>query len=238
MCYGLNAEQLKNVSFRCASCEPGRYMDVNKEKTFTNADLLLWAHQNHAGIEAMRQALLQRWPSSAQKDIVDYVKECNHCRQKQRPGETAMSFRKPKQMDDVVGIDLLSTDQDGMPWVMVCRDMFSGMMTIEPLSTKGSQEVLTAILGHMAKLGPPKYIVYDEGSEFKGHFDSYLQHHGILHQWTTPGIKRESGVAERAVGITKAMLRVMRSSYPEEPFELIVRRVEMALNCNKRPAVG
>ena len=69
---------------------------------------------------------------------------------------------------DVVHVDELAKDNNGVKYVLVRQDLFDRTVDARGMKTKDSKETVRAFLTMFTKKNRPKNIWVDEGSEFAG----------------------------------------------------------------------
>ena len=77
-------------------------------------------------------------------------------------------------------------------------DVFSRYVWLRALPRKSSKAVTKAVETIYEEHGPPKTVQSDNGGEFKGEFDRYLDHHGIDHARSRAYNPQAQGKVERS----------------------------------------
>eukprot|EP00834_Sanchytrium_tribonematis_P003255 NODE_120_length_17920_cov_0.559782.p10 type:complete len:154 gc:universal NODE_120_length_17920_cov_0.559782:10971-11432(+) len=115
------------------------------------------AHAYHAGIVSMRLILKNLSWDGKDKDIINFVKRCEYCIEKNTPKQTKMHFRIPRHIDHYVGIDLMEMDfeEEEYKYIAVIRDMFSGVLHLELLINKTPRGTCRALMKYCSSFGIP-----------------------------------------------------------------------------------
>eukprot|EP00834_Sanchytrium_tribonematis_P005975 NODE_402_length_8060_cov_0.986057.p2 type:complete len:399 gc:universal NODE_402_length_8060_cov_0.986057:5997-7193(+) len=229
--------------FTCAFCKgmishdelPQDDFHQGNEANLENvAGLLKAAHKYHAAIGPMRLLLSNYHFKNKDEMIINFVKSCSYCKEKRKPKMTQMKFRMPKGVNEIVGIDLMEIDEGDYKYVAVIRDMFSGCTHLHPMINKSAYESTIALIKYCSKWGFPSLLVSDEGSEFLGKFDEFVKSEHIKMNKSHPDVKKENGIAERAIQTVQGMLRVIKKEYVNETFEFQLALCELFLNNTPR----
>ena len=247
-CYQLDVEEAEN-DFVCDACIgrqdieliPTQELELGSPPTNEEIKRLLsHVHRFHAGIVAMRIILKGIKWSHKDKDIVDFVRGCNICVQKNQPRQTKMSFRVPKRINQYVGIDLMEVtfDEEDYKYIAVIRDMFSGMLHVKALIGKNAKETLDAFIEYCSQMGMPEVIVHDVGTEYLGEFKAFVNRESIQEEISTPEVKHENGLSERAVKYVRQLLRTIRSEYPSADASRQMALVQLYANYTPRGITG
>ena len=106
---------------------------------------------------------------------------------------------------DLAIMDKLSSDNKGMRNLLVCIDLFSKFVRVEPMKDKFSQTTVDAFkkMTNNLKIKPEK-LWTDEGKEFAGQFKAFCSDHDILIYHTFSDQK--ASPAERAIRSLKNLI--------------------------------
>eukprot|EP00834_Sanchytrium_tribonematis_P003231 NODE_119_length_18186_cov_1.929397.p1 type:complete len:1211 gc:universal NODE_119_length_18186_cov_1.929397:63-3695(+) len=226
-CYGL-PENMEGMPFECEICDQHQAENQGEQPSNNQEfnDLLKYYHRTHPGINAM-QILMKSidYPNKFQL-IAQYVNRCKLCKEKRIPIQSKMTLRKPNEINQIVGADVMYTDDEDYPYVLIVKECVTGFTHLEPLTSKQPEETLRGLLHYISKVGIPEQIVLDGGTEFLGAFKAFLDQEGIKCNPCTKSIHRENGLAERGIQYVQSMYRIIRQEYRELPFT-----TQMAL-CN------
>ena len=245
-CYGLSEDDVEQP-FTCDYCVGKAIMDeipsqdfeeVNEEPQGIN--YMKKAHKYHAGIVSMRIILKDVKWKGKDAAIINFVKKCSVCIEKNIPKQTKMSFRMPERVNQYVGIDLMeyTWENEEYKYIVVMRDMLSGMLHLTPVIGKTASQVLNPFIQYCSKFGLPETVVMDEGTEFSGEFKAFLDKEEIIVEKSTPYVKKENGLSERAIKYVRSLLRVVQKVYPNADAERQVRLAELYRNHKPRQGTG
>ena len=127
--------------------------------------------------------------------------------------DSVQSFKPYKPLNSLSAdlIDFTNKPAQLFRYILVVVDNFSRFMFSRALTSKkasttarGMAEILDEIKETHKKV--PKYILSDDGSEFKGDYITLLEKRGIRKKRTLAGAPQSNGMAERANGKLKMLL--------------------------------
>jgi hypothetical protein len=96
----------------------------------------------------------------------------------------------------------------GNRYIMVCVEYFSKHVELIPLPDKKPETTAYAFLSQvLSRFGSCAEVVTDQGTEWRGSFDSLLESCFIDHRTTAPNHPQADGLAERIVQTIKRALR-------------------------------
>lgn len=169
--------------------------------------VLKLVHEGHPGIckciSKARQ--LFYWPRLS-TDIREFVMSCRTC-EKFRSGnshEPLLSHKIPNQRYAKVGTDILDF---GGNCFLVIIDYFSHWLEILPLNDKSSNCVINAFQETFTRFGYPEEIVADNNPFNSYECKKYYKSKDIVLTTSSPHYPRSNGMAEKAVHISKTILR-------------------------------
>jgi Integrase zinc binding domain len=140
------------------------------------------------------------------------------------------------------GVDLLKLPESkaGYTRVMVAVEHFSKNIEIVPLKDKNAETVADAFALHvLGRFGACAEVLTDQGTEFKGPFQSQLEDCLIDHRFTTPNHPQSNGLAERAVQTVKKALRKMCDSPGvAERWEKAIPWIGLGYRCSAQASSG
>jgi len=164
-------------------------------------------HEGHQGLQATLRRARRGifWPNMA-RDIEESVLQCTQCQrfapQKPKPAERQISTTRP---NEVVGMDLMELNGSSY---LVTVDYFSGYITVDPVSTTSTQEVIRVCNNLYQKFWPPERIVSDNGPCFNStQFKQFTESLDIQHDTSSPHYHQSNGRAERAIRTVKGMMK-------------------------------
>ncbi len=140
----------------------------------------------HVGYNAAYDQLVRRyiWPRMHQ-DLKDYISDCQPCRDNICLPNVPRALR-PLPFAGWWSRVCLDCGQlsvtTGPSWFVVAVDYHTKWVEAVPLKgNPSSQQIADSFERHvLARVGPPKVVICDNGSEFRGKFKQLLGHHNIL----------------------------------------------------------
>ncbi|XRB21605.1 reverse transcriptase [Pseudoscourfieldia marina] len=184
-------------------------------------ELIKEAHEKcgHFGVRRTLHLVAQQyyWVGMA-RDTAHWVKQCAACdRVKARPPGDVPREGQQLQPLPIKGlfyrwhVDLAGPMEEttsGNRYFAVMIEAFSKAMVVVPLPDKEASTVAMAFALHvLARHGSCAEVVTDNGSEFKGAFDTLLEKALIDHRHTSREHPQADGLAERAVQTVKEALK-------------------------------
>ena len=104
---------------------------------------------------------------------------------------------------DLMDMSSISKHNDGFHFVLLCIDIFSRYVWLQPLKSKQNKEVVAALKVIFEQGRIPSKIRHDKGSEFTGQVTTkYLKEQGVVSFVTHNEVK--ASYAERAVKTVKS----------------------------------
>ena len=96
----------------------------------------------------------------------------------------------------------------GPTYVLVCIEHFTKWVELIPLPSKCSKDAARALLeGVSSRYGAQAKVLTDQGSEFKGDFQTLLSQHEITNRLASREHPQSDGLAKRMVQTMKRALR-------------------------------
>ena len=164
----------------------------------------------HFGEKAMQQHIDKQgyWWPDMRRDLAAVVALCPPCR---RYTITKAGFHPSRSVDaflpcDHLQIDLgkFPTSTEGHVYCLVCVDVFTGFLFLEPLKDKQMETIARALWKIFTVIGVPRILQSDNGSEFKNELIAALTKlNGIEHRFIAPYNPRADGKVERSVKTVK-----------------------------------
>jgi len=164
-------------------------------------------HEGHIGIERTirkaRQALY--WPKMS-RDIEQHISQCPICEKffKRNYKAPLIPHEIPEIPFSKLGADIL--DFAGKPYLIVV-DYLSTWIEIKKLRDKSARSVNDAIKDIATTHGYPDEIVTDNVPFNSAECRTFAQEHDFEFNTTSPRYPQANGMAEKAVGIAKLILR-------------------------------
>ena len=164
------------------------------------------------------------WPGMG-ADIRDYCRSCDICQRKSYKGRVKNVPLQPlpvitepfsRVAVDIVG-PLSPPSSEGHKYILTLIDFASGFPEAIPLKDVDSVSVAEALLSIFSRVGIPREILSDRGTQFTSHLMAELHKLlGVKPQFTTPFHPSGNGRVERLHGPLKAILRKLCSEKPRE----------------------
>ena len=102
----------------------------------------------------------------------------------------------------------LPDDENGYKYLLVVVDTANGKTDAEPMKTLETREFVEGFKKIFQRMGTPKYIQTDSGSEFKKHVKKYFKDNKIMVKKTLVGRSRQNGLVEaRNKQISRAIFK-------------------------------
>ncbi|XP_031353678.1 uncharacterized protein K02A2.6-like [Photinus pyralis] len=169
--------------------------------------MLQFLHEVHFGITKTQQRAKQIlfWPG-LNGDIENVVKECPVCEKYQRSNvKEPMILRKfPKLPFEKIASDIL--DYGGQSYLVII-DYYSKWLEIIKLERKTSQSIIRAMKTVFSCHGIPKEVYTDNMPYNSQECRDFSRKWNFQFVTSSPHYPKSNGLAERAVGIAKNMLR-------------------------------
>ena len=110
---------------------------------------------------------------------------------------------------DIAFLDNIEKYNNGVKFLLVCIDVFSRYLRIEPLKSKTTSAVISGLQNIFARGQKPRCIRHDMGSEFVSNkFDRFLKSNNVKH-FVTYNTEIKANFAERVIRtIKEAMYRM------------------------------
>lgn len=170
-------------------------------------DMVKILHKGHLGINKTIKKARQifYWPHMS-SDIKSYIEQCRTC-EKFSPNnykEKLLPHKIPKLRFNMIGCDIL---EFGAKSYLVIVDYFSHWIEICLLSDKTSKQVINAMQNIFTRFGYPETIIADNVPFLSKECREYYALKDIAIFTCSPHYHRSNGMAEKAVGISKQILR-------------------------------
>ncbi|XP_062585038.1 uncharacterized protein LOC134246689 [Saccostrea cucullata] len=170
----------------------------------------------HLGNKKTRERILQNffWPGMY-VDISRYCKSCSICQKGMQKGRTPKAKLVPIPKIDVpfsrVAIDFvgpLPMTEKKNRYILVCMDYATRFPEAFPMKTQDAESVANALMEMFSRVGFPKEILSDQGTNFMSSLISNLcKMLKVRKLSTTPYHPQANGLVERFNGTLKQMLK-------------------------------
>ena len=170
-------------------------------------------HNGHSGITKIIQKARQLyfWPNMS-KDLQNIVRRCRTCEKfsKRDTNEPLLCHKIPQLRFQKIACDIL---EFGHKVFLVLVDYFSHWIELRPLQSKSSLSIIDAMQEVFSRFGYPQEIIADNNPFSSFECRNYYRSKEISIITSTPHYPKSNGMAEKAVGICKNLLR---KSYEEK----------------------
>jgi transposase InsO family protein len=209
------------------------------------ADLLKKTHQvKHQGVKAIeRELYAQRiWWPGMRYDIEVEVGSCPACIQHT---VVRAGWHPARSVHSAVPgahwqVDLASMPEtpDGVKWLLVLIDVFTGFVVLRALQSDDSEAVGEQLWSIFALLGPPRILQSDRAPNFTSAVTQTLcRRLGIEQRWITQYHPQADGKVESTIGKVKlALAKELRGAHGLWP--LSVNFVQLAHNAHLAKLTG
>jgi transposase InsO family protein len=158
-------------------------------------------HEGHPGIVSMRSyARFHVWWPKMDSEIEQFVHCCKECQKhkNKEPELPLFSWTVPQIPWSRIHIDYAGP-YDGHYWLVVV-DATTKWLEVYPTAKVTSEKTVAMLEDMFSRLGLPKIIVSDNGSQFTSStFKHFCNINNIRHITTAPYHPRSNGLAERYV---------------------------------------
>ncbi|CAM4665883.1 unnamed protein product [Lepidochelys olivacea] len=192
--------------------------------------LLYLAHDiplaGHQGIRRTRQRLLQNfyWPGVF-TTVRQYCRSCDPCQRVGKARDKGKAALRPlpiieepfqKVAMDIVG-PLSKTTRSGKKYILVVVDFATRYPEAVPLASIEADTVADALLTIFSRVGFPKEVLTDQGSNFMSALLRCLwEKCGVRHDWASAYHPQSNGLVERFNGTLKMMLKTFMDQHPQD----------------------
>lgn len=170
-------------------------------------EMLELIHESHFGMvkcKARAREILY-WPGMS-KDIELLVGRCEVCEKfsKQNAKEPLLPHEPPNRPFEQVGADIM---EFGHKYYLVVVDYYSKWIEVSLVANKTAMEVIGKLKCIFARYGVPKYLICDNNPFNSFKVRKFAKDWDFEHKFSSPRFPQSNGMAERAVGIVKNILR-------------------------------
>ena len=172
-------------------------------------DMLQLIHEAHFGIEKCKNRACEifYWPGTS-NDIEQLVSKCQICEKfrKQNSKEPLIPHTIPKKPFEKIAIDILQFANQNY----LVIDYYSKWIELSHLKDKTANEITEKLKCTFARYGVPNEIVCDNNPCICHLFWKFADNWDIELKFSSPRFPQSNGMAERAVGVVKNILRTVR----------------------------
>ena len=219
----------KGILKRVFTDEKGKHTQVCVPKSLRQSVLKLGhdsAMSGHMGTKKTRERIWNSfyWPRMCQ-DIMRYCVSCDRCQKITPKGRVSKvplgKMVIPHVPFEQVAVDLIGpikpASEKGFRYVVVMVDYATRYPEATPLKSIEASQVAEALWVMFSRVGVPRKMVTDRGSQFTGECMAELRKLlSIKGNMTTPYHAQANGLVERFNGTLKSMLRKLAGEQPKE----------------------
>ena len=186
------------------------------------------------------------WWKGMDETVKQVVKACVPCARTKAGFRVSGTELQPLSLQGIMfrwGIDFagpLTTTSRGNRYVLVCIEHCTKWVELIALPSKSSANVARAFLENIiSRYGVPGVVLTDQGSEFKGEFQTLLNQQQITHRFASRENPQADGLSERMVQTLKQSLRrcLLDQSWGL-PWDDILPYVAMGYRVSKQKSTG
>ena len=171
----------------------------------------------HFGVDKTMAKFNDRtWWPGMKGDVANWIRQCDACQVvKTGPGQGRLPLLQTIVGDcnDKVAIDLIGPlpEDDGYKYILTVQDYYSKWCEAYPLTRKKPENVVLALRNNwVARFGPPKVLLSDNGMEFAGKiFNDLMAQLGVVIEHSSPYYPRSNGMVERLNGTIQDLIKAM-----------------------------
>ena len=210
--------------------------------------LITMVHQQYGHFGIRRTVdLLQasHWWYGLQAQVGSVLAQCSHC---DRANQTIHAQNPTLSPLPVMGpfyrwgVDLfgpLPPTSQGHTYCMVAIEYFTKHVEVIPLPCKEASVTADAFATIIGRFGAPAEVVTDQGTEFKGEFETLLTTCFIDHRRTSPNHPQGDGLAERCVQTIKSAIRKVASETGDQAnWDKALPWILLGYRCSRQAASG
>lgn len=170
-------------------------------------DMLQLVHEAHFGIEKCKNRAREifYWPGMA-NDIEQIVSNCQICEKfrNKNPKEPLMPHEIPNKPFAKIALDIL---QFGNQNYLVVVDYYSKWIETSIIKDKTANEIMEKLKCIFAQYGIPNEVICDNNPCNSYVFKKFAEDWDFELKFSSPRFPQSNGMAEKAVGIVKNILR-------------------------------
>ena len=201
--------------------------------------MLKSAHDNmgHCGKERVLEHLSSMtWPGKT-KDVIDYVRSCDHCSQikgnyGKRPPKPGHNMRG-STANEVLYLDYIFLEKvkNGFRYALTIIDSFTRFVSVYPSRHNRACDTARFLYDYVIRHGRiPAIISTDRGSHFVGQvMKEFCKHLGIKHNIHCAYRPQSTGILERSHRTLKNSLKIVAKEM-NKPWPEVLNQVVAAMN--------
>lgn len=170
-------------------------------------EMLTKLHEGHIGMEKVKRRAREifYWPG-INGDIEKYIKKCKICERfaQKNAKQTLLPYPLPDRPWQRVGADIFSYQSKSY---LVLMDAFSNWLEILIIKNKSASEVIQKLKVIFSKFGSPEELTCDNIPFGSYSFEEFSKEWNFNIVTRSPNYPRSNGLAEKAVGIAKKLLK-------------------------------
>ena len=179
----------------------------------------------HQGKTRTKKKILSKffWPG-IYSDIHSYIRTCDVCQKRSPKGRCSVAALQEMPLVytpfEMVGIDIvgpLEKSDRNCRYLLTLVDYATRWPEAIPLKDTTTEHVAEALMSIFARLGIPKTVLSDRGSQFVSDvMKETMKLMGIEQRFTTPYHPETNGLTERVNGVIKNLLKKVAAEKPSQ----------------------
>lgn len=171
------------------------------------AHILKLAHEGHLGYEKVKDQLCNRfyWPG-IKSNLLNMIQSCDVCQSYQRS-----KLKDPLVSHEIPNVPFIKIGMDfcelGNKSYLVMVDYFSRWIEVFEVSNKNVDTVIKCCKQVFSQFGIPQEIISDHVPFDSYKFKNFAKEWNIDVAFSSPHYSQSNGLAEKAVGMVKNMLK-------------------------------
>lgn len=187
-------------------------------------------HETHLGLHKTKDMAKRffYWPG-VMSDVINVVTTCKVCQrfQRSKTKEPLLSHEIPPIPFYKVGMDILEFSGK---YYLVVIDYYSRWIELTQLKDKSSTTIIKCLKSMFSSFGIPKLVIADNNPFSSLEFRNFSDEWNFNINTSSPYYPKSNGLAEKAVGVVKSMLK--KCCYENDDLELYL------LNYRNSPVAG
>lgn len=193
-------------------------------------------HEPHIGIEKTKKRgrKIMYW-SGMSLDIERWVTNCLVCQKyaRSKPKEPLLVHEYPELPWEEIGVDIM--EWKGASY-LVAMDYYSKWLEITPMKGKTANEVTKVFKAMFTTYGVPKVVISDNMPFNSYVLNEFANEWGFEVRTVSPNYPKANGLAEKAVGIAKNIIKKTEESGGDLSYAMLEYRNSPISGTNLTPA--
>jgi len=187
-------------------------------------------HETHLGITKTlkKSKLIFYWPGMS-SDVKNFIDKCEICRKFSisKIKEPLLQHEIPELPFQKIGIDIAEVERSNY---LVVMDYYSGWLEVLSIKNKTSETVIQLLKILFSRFGIPEEVVCNNNPCGSREFKNFAKEWHFTITILSPNYPQSNGLAEKAVGIAKKIIKKAKSENKDLSLYL--------LNCRNAPVAG